>query len=73
MRTPVPVMMMTSELPLAQPGRLAISWMTEVRSGVRWSGSAWPFAVHAAGAQLMAAAVRGREEMSNLALLNVAA
>lgn len=41
-RLPVPVMMITSELLLVQPERSTISWMTEARSGVCWSGPASP-------------------------------
>ena len=57
---------MTSALPLAHPGRLTISWITALRSGVRWFAPTWP-AVHATGAQLVAAVVRGRVEMPPLA------
>ena len=34
-RLPLPVMIMASELPLDQPGRLTISWMMAAISGVR--------------------------------------
>ncbi len=62
-RLPVPVMINASELPSAQPGRLTISWMTEVRSGVCWSGPASPLVVQAGGDQDTAAVVLARLEM----------
>ncbi len=72
-RSPVPVMMMASELPLAQPGRLTISCMTEAMSGVCWSGPASPFVVQGGGDQETVAAVAGREEIFPPDEVNVAA
>ena len=37
MRSPVPVTIRTSALPLAHPGRPTISWITAARFGDRWS------------------------------------
>ncbi len=73
MRCPVPVMMIASAFPLAQPGRLTTCWITLLRSGVRWFGPASPTSVHGAGDQFTAAAVRGRDEMSNAVVVNVPA
>src|SRR5262245_16712430 len=48
-------------LPLTQLERLTISWITALRSGVRWSVPAWPV-VHAFGTHATGAVVRGRVE-----------
>ena len=50
-RSPVPVIMITSELPLDHPGRSTISLMIEARFGVRWLGPAVPVDVHGTGDQ----------------------
>ena len=63
MRSPDPVMMITSELFVTQPERFTISWMMADMSGVRWSGPAAPVLVQGGGAQLTTFPVVGREEM----------
>jgi len=68
---PEPVMMTTSELPLDQPVRSTISWITGLISAVRWSGPASPITFHAGGLQGSNAVVLGREEMSLVAVVNV--
>src|SRR5215472_4063290 len=65
--------MIASAFPLAQPARLTTSWITGLRSGVRWSEPACPTVAHAFGDQVAVATVRGREEMFLVLLLNVAA
>ncbi len=70
-RCPVPVMMIASAFPLAQPGRFTISWITLERFGVRWFGPASPTSVHGTGDQFTAAVVRGREETLRLELVKV--
>ena len=51
-RLPLPVIINAREFPLDQPPRSTTSWMTEVRSGVRWSAPAAPTEFHAGGFQL---------------------
>src|SRR5262249_24224557 len=58
-RWPVPLTMIAIAFPLAPPGRLTISWITEPRSGVRWFAPASP-ATHGTGDHGVAAVVRGR-------------
>jgi hypothetical protein len=70
---PLPVMMRTSALPLAQPARFTISWMTPARSGVRSAGPATPSVAHDGGDQGTAAPVRGRVETLPEALVKVTA
>ena len=61
-RSPLPLTIITNELPLDQPGRSTISWMIGDKSGVRWSGPATPTVVQATGDQCTAAVVRGLDE-----------
>src|SRR6266576_2679381 len=71
-RWPVPVTIIASALPLAQPGRMTISWTTAVRSGVRSFALASPITVQGTGDQLAEAVVRGRVETLPFALVKVA-
>src|SRR4029079_1927020 len=66
------VTMSASALPLAQPGRLTTSCTTAVRSGVCCAAVTAP-AVHAGGDHVTPAAVGGRDETLEEALVNVAA
>lgn len=72
-RSPLPVMTITSELPLIQPERFTISWMTEDISGVLWSGPAASLVGQAGGDQATDAEVMGRDETFPLVPTNVAA
>src|SRR5262245_12265607 len=65
--------MNTWELPLTQPDRSTISWTTEARSGVLWSGPACPSVVHAAGVQCTDAVVFAREDTFPAAAVKVRA
>src|SRR5690242_16253642 len=65
--------MIASAFPLAQPGRLTTSWITALRSGVRWALPACPTVLHAAGVQVAEAAVRGRDEMLDVVRLKLEA
>src|SRR5690349_24310874 len=63
---------MTSAWPLSHPSRLMTSWIAPLKSGVRWFGPTSP-AFHATGTHVVAARVRGRDEMSPRAELNAGA
>src|ERR671923_1361443 len=69
-RCPLPVTMNARAFPLAHPGRFTTSWTSAARFGVRCASPAAP-TVHAAGDQPTDALVRGREEMLNVAVVNV--
>jgi hypothetical protein len=64
-------MMTTNELPLDQPVRSTISWITGPISAVCWSGPASPIVFHAGGLQDADAVVLGREEMPFVAVVKV--
>jgi len=59
----------TMLLPLAHPGRLAISWTMAARLGESYTVPA----VHAEGVHCTAAVVRGRLEMLPMAVVKVVA
>ena len=68
-RCPLPVMRITSELPLAQPGRLTISCMMKTIFGVRCLRLASPIVDQAAGLHPAAAVVLSLEEIFPCELL----
>ena len=70
---PVPVMMITKELPPDHPGRSTISWITEDSSGVRWFGPASPMACHGGGDQGTDAVVLVLDEIFQREWVNVEA
>jgi hypothetical protein len=72
-RRPVPVTIITSELPLVQPGRSTISLMTGARSGVRWLGPISFTTLQGGGDQPTLADVLGLWEMLRAALVKVGA
>ena len=61
--SPVPVIMITREFPLAHPGLLIISWMMGAILGVCWPSPASPTMFHGGGDQDSEAAVLSREEI----------
>jgi len=69
-RSPVPVMMITSEFPLDQPGRFTISCTTEPILGVRCPIPAAPTIVHPTGVQGTAAVVLVLDDMFPLTETN---
>ena len=69
-RSPVPVMMTTSEFPLDQPGRFTISCTTEPILGVRCPEPASPTIVHPTGDQGTAAVVLVLDDMFPLTETN---
>ncbi len=62
-RLPVPVMMITSALPLTQPAPFTTSWMIGARFGVRWSTPAAPMVIHDTGDHSTAAVVLALDDM----------
>ena len=58
-------------LPRAQPARLTTSWVTWVRSVVRWAAPRAPAVGHVGGTQVTAAAVRARDETFRLVAVKV--
>lgn len=72
-RTPDPVTIRTIELPLTQPWRSTISWITVEIFEVRWLGPASPAADQIGGFHGTEAAVLGLKDKSPFELTNVGA
>ena len=72
-RSPLPVIIIASELPLDHPERSMISCMIEDISGVCWSGPASPTVVHGTGAHSTADNVLDLSDMLPLEEVKVGA